>query len=71
MMGYRGENKGVTMSINKGDLTNHVNVEPEKGHAYENSINVAIAAAISAYARVYMCKPRETALYTDTDSVVG
>jgi hypothetical protein len=69
MMGFRGDSKVEMANIKDGSLQKSI-IEHGEGHKQELSINVAIAAAITAYARVYMCAHRLRSVYTDTDSVV-
>ncbi|MBS1758383.1 MAG: hypothetical protein JSU03_14065 [Bacteroidetes bacterium] len=70
MMGYRGNETKLDIQVKEGAMTNTVR-ELEEGHNNEYSINVAIAAAVTAYARIKMNELRDRMVYTDTEVVHG
>ncbi len=69
MMGYRGDETKLDIHVKEGKMTNTVR-ELEEGHNNDYSINVAIAAAVTAYARIKMNELRDRMVYTNTDSAV-
>jgi len=73
MMGYNSNDVYAELSI-KGDSYEFKAIENDPGHHHSFSVNVAIAAAITSYARIHMYDLRTLksnyAKYTDTDSII-
>ncbi len=71
MMGFRGDNTTLESRVEKGISTTSTMDRPE-GHNTDYSVNVAIASAISAYARMLInvhLNRLPDVCYHDTDSI--
>lgn len=67
IMGYKGK-KTLPIKLETNQIS--TTFDPEKENYLELSTNIAIAAAITSYARIYMYKYRKIAYYSDTDSII-